>query len=253
MCSAFKQNPNFSRTHHVLEIGGNGQIVRDLDTAIGSLDRAAHLDIDAAGRVYAASTPNLLEVQADFSAFRTMPAAFNRSSGVAMGPDDKVYATDQNLARAVVFNQAREFERFIPLGGGVMTGADFGPDGGMYFCRWSSGALVRLDVATNAFTTVVSGRTRISDVEFASDGSYYISWENGGIIEHRSAQHALLETVNTFDAADSLVMYVPEPASSAVVLALVLRAVAARPRRGARLGLPPARRYKSSTRHAPST
>jgi hypothetical protein len=227
VCSVFKQNPNSTRTHHLFEIDSAGQVVRDLDLGIEALDRAAHLDIDSTGRIYAASTPNLLEVQPDFSAFRTMPRTFNRSSGVAVGPDNKVYATDQNQGVVAVFDQARNFERTFGLAA-LPTGIDFGSDPSLlYYCAFNADALRRLDLTTGATSFVSGPFNDISDVEFAPDGSYYVSWERGHVLEHRSAQHATLQTVVNGDFGDAIVMYVPEPVTP-MLLALTATGLAGR-------------------------
>jgi len=230
--SAFEINADSTQTHHVLELDSAGHVVHDVDLHISSLDRAADIDVDAAGRIYAASTPNLIEVQPDFGGFRTMPWSFNRASGVAVGSDDFLYATDQGTRQVIVFDPARNHQRNIGTGG-LPTGIDFGPAGQLYVCDYTASQLRRLDLASNTFSTVLTNHDFISDVEFAADGSYYLSWYNGHRIEHRSPQDALLQFYESGDTSDALAVYVPEPGAAAVglLLAVLGTTIGARHRR----------------------
>lgn len=217
--SAFK---GIGPTHHVLEIDGSGAIVNELDLGFGGLDRAAHLDVDAAGRMYVASRAGVMEIRPDFSGFAALPFQFDRSSGVTVGPDDRVYVTDSQTGQLLIFGPERAFERMLQLGG-LRTGLDFSAGGELFSTRFSNGqgSVDMVDLVTGGLKTVVPLST--SAIAFAPDGTYYLSVSTGARLEHRSASHQILHERNLPGfRSDSIVVYVPEPASIVLLAGVLL-------------------------------
>jgi hypothetical protein len=85
VCSSHEVNANQSHTHHVVEVNESGQLLHDLDLGNPSLDRASHIDVDSAGRIYVATAPNVIEIAPDFSSYRTLNHFFSRSSRYQRG------------------------------------------------------------------------------------------------------------------------------------------------------------------------
>jgi sugar lactone lactonase YvrE len=210
-----------SRTQHVIEIDASGTVINDLDLgAGGGPNRAAHIDVDAAGRIYAAAGSRVAEVAPDFSSYRNL-SFFTRASGVAVAQDDRVYATDQSANRLLVFNASRNLERTFDTGN-VPVGIDFSPSGQLYLCEFLNDRLVIVDTSSGATTPVLTGLNEISDIEFSVDGSYYLSWNRGDYLEHRSADGTLLASATTSGVVDSIAFMVPEPTSSLLLATATL-------------------------------
>jgi DNA-binding beta-propeller fold protein YncE len=143
-----------------------------------------------------------------------------RSSGVAVGPDNRIYVTDQVRNQLVIFDAARQFERSLSFGN-VPTGLAVAPDGSLLAASFREDALRRTPLPADGTSTVVlSGINEPSDVAFAKDGSYYLSL--GSTLQHRAADHSLLKSISTDEFTDSLVVFIPEPTSLATTCLVFL-------------------------------
>lgn len=203
--SAFQDN-----SQHVIELGSDGSVLNNLDLQIGSLDRAAHIDIDSHGKIYVATTPNVIEIAPDFSSYHVLPFNFQRSSGVAIGPGDELFVTDQAADRLVKFDSSGQVVASFSNFFGPPIGIDFDPSGQLFATLFVGGQLVKVDPSTGQRTAVLSNLDTPSDIDFAADGSYYLSLKRGNVLQHRSADGTLLAEIGTGNATDSIAV-MPNP------------------------------------------
>jgi hypothetical protein len=218
--SAYKDNGASTSTHHVIELDSTGAIVNDIDLGIGSLDRVAHIDIDASGRLYVASTPNIVEIAADFSTYRTLPYEFVRSSGVAIGPDNRLYVSDLADSRLVIFDQDRNFERSLSVFSGP-AGLAFDWQGDLYAARLA-GEIRKIDLVANTSVSVLEGLSGATDIAFGPHGRTYVAYNSGRQLAILNDSWSILSSRSSTGFTDSIGVVVPEPPGILLLISAVL-------------------------------
>jgi hypothetical protein len=219
---AYRQNvPGLSDGAHLLALRKNGTIVHELNLTSFGLNRASGIGVDSGGRIYAAAADGLHEISANFSTNTVLPSSFGRASGVAVAPNDFLYVLDQTNNQIKILNTNRQLVGTIATGP-VPSGATFGPDGFLYYTDTPFrtpedyiGRLVKVDPVTLQQTVIIGNLPFPMDVEFAPDGSFYVSTFVGRQIDHYSPKNILIESYSDGVIMDQLAFYapVPEPVS----------------------------------------
>jgi DNA-binding beta-propeller fold protein YncE len=222
---AYRQNiPGLPDGAHLLALGNGGTIVHEISLVNNGLNAASGIGVDSSGRIYASASNGLHEIALDFSTNTVLPISFGRASGVAVGPNDFLYVSDQTNNQIDIIDKTRHLVGTIPTGP-VPSGTTVDPDGFLYYTDTPFlsgtyiGRLVKVDPVSFQQTVVFSNLPFPMDVEFAPDGSYYLAEFNGREIDHYSANNVLLSNFSDSAIMDQLAFYapVPEPGSLAMV------------------------------------
>ena len=207
---------------HVVEINSQGQIVNNIPLGIAGFNRGSHIDVDSQGNIYAATVDGLVEVRSDFSSFSFVDHAFERVSGVAIGPDGKLYTTDQATDELVVFSEDRQFEQSFELGDvpSVPVGLDFNAAGDLYAALFLDQEIRLIDVEGQSSTILIDGLDDVSDISFGPDGSLYVSYDRGREFIAYDSDLQVFAKAQALSGAfgDSIVVFhanqIPEPAAA---------------------------------------
>jgi hypothetical protein len=213
---------------HLLALGNGGTVAHELYLTNLGLNRASGIGVDATGRIYAAAANGLHEVSADFSTNTVLPVSFGRASGVAVAPNDFLYVSDQTNNLIKILDGNRQVVGTIPTGP-TPSGTTFGRDGFLYYTDTPAhtpngyiGRLVKVDPVSLQQTVVFGDLPFPMDVEFASDGSYYLATFSGKQIDHYSASNVLLGSFSDGVVMDQLAFYTPVPEPRPVLGAVLL-------------------------------
>lgn len=227
---------------HLLEVTAAGEVVRQHQLESGFLG-GSYLAVDAAGRYVVAYDTTVRIFSPALEPLSTLPWTFHRASGVAIGPGGDIFATDGIDDLRVRFGADGSLLGFR-VTANTPTGMEFGPDGFIY--QTVHDRVDRVDADTGLWTTLYSTAPDApTDIEFRADGSYYLAIR-ANRIEHRSARHLLIDTVELGVFFDGVAVYVPTPSTVAVMGVPALVGVVRRRRREApttpALASPPPRR-----------
>ncbi len=204
--SALRLNADQKRTHHVIEMNSSGMIINDLDLQIFSFARAYHIDIDDNGNVYVASNDGIIEIASDFGSHRLLSHDFDRASGVVVGPDNKLYVSDQLADDLVIFDANRNFEDCFYIGN-IPVGLEFNGNGKLLASIFGPGELREIDVDSQTTSLILGGLHNISDISFTSHGDFYVSLERGREIWGFRSDLSVFSTAKTGEFSDSIVVY----------------------------------------------
>jgi hypothetical protein len=215
--SAYKGPDSSSRTQHVLEIGPTGTLLHDLDLGFGSLDRGCEAAVDPSGNIYVSTTPNIVEIAPDFSSSHTLSYSFQRSAGVAVAPNGRIYTSDAQANRIVYFDATGRYLSYFAMAN-YPAGLAFAPDGRLAICQFLSGSVLKLNLQTGVTSTLLSSVPNVEDITFNADSSFYASYNYGHTISAYDASGNLVNSISTGNFSDSFAIApVPEPATDVLV------------------------------------
>lgn len=97
-------------------------------------------------------------------------------NAIAMSPDGRLFATVVFLGDALyeLDPDGVDAPRLVGTGYAGLNSMRFGPDGNLYGPRWFAGEVVRVNVDTGAFTTVLDGLQVPAAVKFDSQGILHV-------------------------------------------------------------------------------
>ncbi len=161
-----------------------------------------------------------------------------------------LYVTDQSANQINIIDNNRQLVGTVPTGP-VPSGVTFGPDGFLYYTDTPFtttdyiGRLVRVDPVSFQQSVVFDNLPFPTDVEFASDGSFYLATFLGQQIDHYSADYVLLDSFFDGVAKDQLAYYAPAAMPEPSPLALAGVGVLGYAWRRAKKSMPNRRRQRA--------
>lgn len=114
-------------------------------------------------------------------------ASIDSPSGLAFGPDGKLYAASYNGQKLLRYNSDGTGETVLLSNIGLEGGMAFGPDGNLYITRnIPNNDILRYDPVSNTASSFVSGLHSPLDVAFDSIGRLYVSdYSSGSILRFK--------------------------------------------------------------------
>lgn len=202
----------------LLEVTGNGAVVRSVALATGALLRGSYVDYNAATNQYIVADGNHLRLlNASFGTVDVTADVFQRASGVAFGADGRIYGSDQFAGQLRVFDTALSplglvsnfFER---------TGLERANNGDILMTSYDAGRLDRYNPTTNTTTPIVTGLNfgSILDVDQLPDGRLVtINASNTLVLYTEAGSQLATGTLGIF--GDGVAYYIPSPSVGALL------------------------------------
>ncbi len=203
---------------HVLEIDGEGQVVKSYQMRRSSLALGSYVDYNpVTGNYIVAEAERITLLDGDFNAIASSDDSFRRASGVLFGADGTIYATDQFRSNVRRFTPDLS-EELSPIlyGSDVAAGMSLRGDGEILLTQFGRGQIDVLDLDTETITPLITelGYREAADVVDLGNGTFAVTGDRNqmSLFSYEGELLAKTRIIDMF--SDSLAFYNPIPSPS---------------------------------------